>query len=74
MTVYIITRIKVESIKLNIGEEEITSKPYIQYLDVPIGARFHIRQQVDHMSNKTSVVINQLSRLMSNVRGSKFKI
>nr|XP_046472552.1 uncharacterized protein LOC124214333 [Neodiprion pinetum] len=60
-----------ETIKLQVGELEITSQPYIRYLGVILDARLNLKQQVEHVTAKASVVRASLARLMLNVGGPK---
>ncbi|GBP70548.1 Retrovirus-related Pol polyprotein from type-1 retrotransposable element R1 [Eumeta japonica] len=69
--VLITRRKKAETIKLQVGEQEITSQPYIRYLGVMIDARLNFKQQVEHVSTKASAVRASLARLMPNVGGPK---
>ncbi|XP_015509714.2 uncharacterized protein LOC107216897 [Neodiprion lecontei] len=69
--VLITSRKIVENIKLNVGEHEITSQPFIRYLGVMLDARLNFKQQVEHVSAKASAVVTSLSRLMPNVGGPK---
>ncbi|GBP21408.1 hypothetical protein EVAR_12009_1 [Eumeta japonica] len=64
--VLITRRKKAETIKLQVGEQEITSQPYIRYLGVMIDARLNFKQQVEHVSTKASAVRTSLARLMPN--------
>ncbi|GBO99933.1 Retrovirus-related Pol polyprotein from type-1 retrotransposable element R1 [Eumeta japonica] len=65
--VLITSRKKAETIKLQVGEQEITSQPYIRYLGVMIDARLDFKQQVEHVSTKASAVRASQARLMPNV-------
>jgi len=69
--VLIISRKKIEIIKLKAGDDEITSQPYIRYLGVIIDARLNFKQQVEQVSSKASVVRASLARVMPNVGGPK---
>ncbi|GBP63021.1 hypothetical protein EVAR_43769_1 [Eumeta japonica] len=62
---------KAETIKLQVGEQEITSQPYIRYLGVMIDVRINFKQQVEHVSTKAIAVRAGLARLMPNVGGPK---
>ncbi|XP_030757325.1 uncharacterized protein LOC115883146 [Sitophilus oryzae] len=70
-SVLIISRKKVETIRLEVGEQEITSQPFIRYLGVMLDARLNFKQQVEHVCTTASVVRVSLSRLMPNVGGPK---
>lgn len=67
--VLITSRKTVETIKLRVGEQEITSQPFIRYLGVMLDARLNFKQQVEHVSAKASVVGASLARLMPNIGG-----
>ncbi|GBP79827.1 Putative 115 kDa protein in type-1 retrotransposable element R1DM [Eumeta japonica] len=67
----ITSRKKAETIKLQVGEQEITSQPYNRYLGVMIDARVNFKQQVEHVSAKSSAVRASLARLIPNVGGPK---
>ncbi|GBP65563.1 Retrovirus-related Pol polyprotein from type-1 retrotransposable element R1 2 [Eumeta japonica] len=69
--VLITSRKVVETIKLRVGDLEITSQPHIRYLGVMLDARLNFKQQVEHVSAKTSAVVTSLARLMTNVGGPK---
>ena len=69
--VLITSRQVMETIKLKVGEQEITSQPYIRYLGVMLDARLNFKPQVEHVSAKASVVRASLARLMPNVGGPK---
>ncbi|XP_026481909.1 uncharacterized protein LOC113389067 [Ctenocephalides felis] len=61
----------IESIKLKVGEQEIISQPYTQYLGVILDARLNFKQHVKQVSDKASVVRTCLARLMPNIGGPK---
>ncbi|GBP70973.1 Retrovirus-related Pol polyprotein from type-1 retrotransposable element R1 [Eumeta japonica] len=67
--VLISRRKKVETIKSQVGEQEIMSLPYIRYLGVMIDVRLNFKQQVEHVSTKASAVKTSLARLMPSVGG-----
>ncbi|XP_056642856.1 uncharacterized protein LOC130450040 [Diorhabda sublineata] len=69
--VLINSRKAVETIKLIVGTQEITSQPYIRYLGGMLDARLNFKQQVEHVTAKASVVRANLARLMPNVGGPK---
>lgn len=69
--VLITSRKVIETIKLKVGEQEITSQPYIRYLGVMLDARLNFKQQVEHVSAKASAVVASLARLMPNVGGPR---
>lgn len=69
--VLITSRKVVETITLKVGEQEITSQPYIRYLGVMLDARLNFKQQVEHVSAKASTVVASLTRLMPNIGGPK---
>lgn len=69
--VLITSRKVMETIMLEVGEQEITSQPFIRYLGVMIDARLNFKQQVKHVTAKASVVGASLARLMPNVGGPK---
>lgn len=69
--VLITSRKVIETIKLTVGEQEITSQPYIRYLGVMLDARLNFKQQVEHVSAKASAVVAGLARLMPNIGGPK---
>ncbi|XP_044581492.1 uncharacterized protein LOC123263037 [Cotesia glomerata] len=69
--VLITSRKAMETIKLQVGEHEITSQPYIRYLGVMLDARLNFKQQDEHVTAKASVVRASLARLMPNFGGSK---
>ncbi|GBP43148.1 Putative 115 kDa protein in type-1 retrotransposable element R1DM [Eumeta japonica] len=69
--VLITSRKKLETITLEVGEQRITSQPFIRYLGVTIDVRLSFKQQVEHVSAKASVVRASLTQLMPNVGGSK---
>lgn len=69
--VLITSRKTAETMKLGVGEQEITSQPFIRYLGVMLDARLNFKQQVEHISAKASVVRASLARLMPNIGGPK---
>ncbi|XP_026471518.1 uncharacterized protein LOC113375787 [Ctenocephalides felis] len=69
--VLITSRKTIETIKVKVGEQEIISQPYIQYLGVMLDARLNFRQHLKQVSDKASVVRTCLSRLMPNIGGPK---
>ena len=69
--VLITSRKKVETIRLEVGEQEITSQPFIRYLGVMLDARLNFKQQVEHVCTKASAVRVSLSQLLPNVGGPK---
>lgn len=56
---------------LKVVEQEITSEPFIRYLEVTLDARLNFKRQVEHGSVKASAVRTCLSRFMPNVGGPK---
>ncbi|GBP77203.1 hypothetical protein EVAR_48336_1 [Eumeta japonica] len=57
----------VETIRLEVGKQEITSKPFIRYLAVILDAPLNFKQPVEHVSSKASVMKASLARSMPNV-------
>ena len=58
-----------ETVKLRVGEDEITSQPSIRYLGLMIDSRLIFKAQFEHASAKTATVWRTLSRLIPNVEG-----
>ncbi|GBP00324.1 hypothetical protein EVAR_913_1 [Eumeta japonica] len=71
--VLIISRKKAETSrkKLQVGDQEITSQPYIRYHRVMIYIRLNFKQQIEYVSTKASAVRASLARLMPNVGAPK---
>ncbi|XP_015123395.1 uncharacterized protein LOC107045593 [Diachasma alloeum] len=69
--VLITSKKQVETIKLHVGEYELTSQSFIRYLGVIIDTRSSFKQPAEHASSKASGVRTAVSRLMLNVGGPK---
>lgn len=69
--VLITSRKVVETINLNVGDQEITSQPFIRYLGVMLVARLNFKQQVEHVTAKALTVVANLVRLMPNIGSPK---
>lgn len=71
--ILITSRKQMEDIAIEVGGQQIISKPYINYLGVIIDARLSFRIHLDTVSEKARRVNGALSRLMPNVGGASQK-